>query len=155
MTLEQNLSRRQTPCQAHIKVTRTLNFGWISSSAEMIRGFRNLEDRDFMTIIKKNPYSPEPVLIWFDNSMLFRKWKLLQRRPDMNKKASLVVVNQCCSSDIKHISAIIIMISSLSKLSKDRSVRGWICVFGGFILCLSFSADFRWEKLTHLQHWNI
>ena len=63
MTLEQNLSRHQTPCQAHIKVTRTLNFGLISSSAEMIRGFKNLEDRDFMIIIKKNPYSPEPVLI--------------------------------------------------------------------------------------------
>ena len=31
----------------------------------------------------------------------------------------------------------------LSNFMEDGSVRGWICVFGGFVLCLSFSSDFR------------
>ena len=30
-------------------------------------------------------------------------------------------------------------------MTKDGPIRGWICVLGGFILCLTFSADFRNE----------
>ena len=26
--------------------------------------------------------------------------------------------------------------------------RGWLCVFGGFILCLSFSADFSYPNIN-------
>ena len=40
------------------------------------------------------------------------------------------------------------MLGKLSKLTEDGCVRGWICVLGGFILCLSFSADFSYPNLN-------
>ena len=39
----------------------------------------------------------------------------------------------------------ITMIAKMPKLTEDGPLRAWVCVLGGFILCLSFSADFRSE----------
>ena len=41
------------------------------------------------------------------------------------------------------------------KMTEDGPFRGWICVMGGFILCLTFSADFRNELLIYPQEVNI
>ena len=31
---------------------------------------------------------------------------------------------------------------------KSSSTRGWLCVLGGFILCLSFSSDFSYPNIN-------
>ena len=40
-------------------------------------------------------------------------------------------------------------------MTEDGPFRGWICVMGGFILCLTFSADFRNELEIYPEEVNI